>query len=116
MSSVPVAYKFGCFCVYPTQKELLREGKRVRLAPKVYDTLLLLLQSQGRLVEKNEFLDRLWPDSHVEEVGLAHAISQLRKALRTGTDGSSFIETVPKRGYRSEERRVGKECRSRWSP
>ena len=100
MSSVPVAYKFGCFCVYPAEKQLLREGKRVPLAPKVYDTLLLLLESPGRLVEKNEFLNRLWPDSHVEEVALAHAISQLRKALRDGMDGSSFIETVPKRGYR----------------
>ena len=100
MSSLPVAYKFGCFCLRPAEKQLLREGMSVPLAPKVYDTLLLLLQSQGRLVEKNEFLNRLWPDSFVQEVGLAHAISQLRKALRDGTDGSSFIETVPKRGYR----------------
>ena len=51
-------------------------------------------------MEKNEFLSRLWPGSSVEEVGLAHAISQLRKALRDGTDKTSFIETVPKRGYR----------------
>jgi DNA-binding winged helix-turn-helix (wHTH) protein len=100
MSSGPIAYKFGCFCVYPSEKQLLRDGKRVPLAPKVYDTLLLLLESQGRLVEKSEFLNRLWPDSHVEEVALAHAISQLRKALRDGMDGSIFIETVPKRGYR----------------
>src|SRR6476660_5184087 len=100
MFSVPVEYKFACFCVYPTEKQLLRDGKPVPLAPKVYDTLLLLLEAQGRLVEKNEFLNRLWPDSHVEEVALAHAISQLRKALRDGMDGSSFIETVPKRGYR----------------
>lgn len=100
MSSVPVAYKFGCFCLLPAEKQLLREGKPVPLAPKSYDTLLLLLESHGHLVEKNELLNRLWPDSVVEEVGLAHAISQLRKALRDGTDGSSFIETVPKRGYR----------------
>jgi DNA-binding winged helix-turn-helix (wHTH) protein len=100
MSSVPVAYKFGCFCLLPAEKQLLREGKPVPLAPKVYDTLLLLLESQGHLVEKNELLNRLWPDSVVEEVGLAHAISQLRKALRDGTDGSSLIETVLKRGYR----------------
>jgi TolB-like protein/Tfp pilus assembly protein PilF len=72
----------------------------VALPPKVYDTLWLLLESQGRLVEKDEFLNRLWPDSHVEEVGLAHAISQLRKALGAGMDKTTFIETVPKRGYR----------------
>jgi len=100
MASLPVSYKFGCFCLRPSEKQLLREGKPVPLEPKVYDTLSLLLESQGRLVEKNEFLSRLWPGSFVEEVGLAHAISQLRKALRDGTDGISFIETVPKRGYR----------------
>src|ERR1039458_4388539 len=100
MSSVPVAYKFSCFGLRPSEKQLLRDGKPVPLAPKVYDTLFLLLESQGRLVEKNEFLNRLWPGSFVEEVSLAHAISQLRKALREGTDGTSFIETVPKRGYR----------------
>ena len=100
MSSIPVAYKFGCFCLHPSEKQLLREGKPVPLAPKVYDTLLLLLESQGRLLEKSELLNRLWPGSFVEEVSLAHAISQLRKALREGTDGASFIETVPKRGYR----------------
>src|ERR1039457_5224117 len=100
MSSVPVAYKFGCFCLHPSEKQLLRDAKSVPLAPKVYDTLLLLLESQGRLLEKSELLNRLWPGSFVEEVGLAHAISQLRKALRDGTDGTSFIETVPKRGYR----------------
>lgn len=100
MSSVPIAYKFGRFSVYPSEKQLMRDGSRVALAPKVYDTLLLLLESPGRLVDKNEFLNRLWPDSHVEEVALAHAISQLRRALRDGTDGLTFIETVPKRGYR----------------
>jgi TolB-like protein/Flp pilus assembly protein TadD len=60
----------------------------------------LLLESPARLVEKDEFLKRLWPDSFVEEVALAHCISHLRKALRDTADGSSFIETVPKRGYR----------------
>ncbi len=100
MSSVPVAYNFGCFCLRPSEKQLLREGQPVPLEPKVYDTLLLLLESHGRLVEKNEFLSRLWPASFVEEVSLAHAISQLRKALRHGPDAASYIETIPKRGYR----------------
>ena len=103
MSSVPMAYNFGRFCLQPAEKQLLRDGKRVALPPKVYDTLRLLLESQGRLVEKDEFLSRLWPDSHVEEVALAHAISQLRKVLGTGRDRTDFIETVPKRGYRFRE-------------
>jgi len=101
MSSRPqVAYKFGGFLLKPADKQLLRDGKPVPLPPKVFDTLLLLLESQGSLVEKDEFLKRLWPDSFVEEVGLAHCISHLRKALQDGTHKSRFIETVPKRGYR----------------
>jgi TolB-like protein/tetratricopeptide (TPR) repeat protein len=100
MPGVPITYKFGCFCLLPGEKQLLREGKPVPLAPKVYDALLLLLESQGRLVEKSEFLNRLWPDSFVGEVALPHTISQLRKSLRDGTDASNLIETVPKRGYR----------------
>ncbi len=101
MSSQPqVAYRFGGFLLNPADKQLLRNGKPVTLPPKVFDTLLLLLESQARLVEKDEFLKRLWPDSFVEEVALAHCISHLRKVLREGSDNSRFIETVPKRGYR----------------
>lgn len=95
-----VTYKFGAFLLNPADKRLLRDGKAVPLPPKVFDTLLLLVESQARLVEKDEFLRRLWPDSFVEEVALAHCISHLRKALRNGTEECRFIETVPKRGYR----------------
>jgi TolB-like protein/Flp pilus assembly protein TadD len=99
-SSLPPSYEFGDFVLRPAEKRLLRAGEPVPLAPKVFDTLLLLVESPGSLVEKEVFLKRLWPDSFVEEVALAHGISQLRKALRDGVDGRKFIETVPKRGYR----------------
>ena len=99
MSSRPqVAYKFGDFLLNPADKQLLRDGKPVALPPKVFDALLLLVESQAHLVEKDDFLKRVWPDSFVEEVALAHCISHLRKALRDGTHGCTFIETVPKRG------------------
>jgi DNA-binding winged helix-turn-helix (wHTH) protein len=99
-SRTEVLYRFGDCLVSPTEKRLLRGGKSVPLQPRVFDTLLLLLESQGRLIEKDEFLSRLWPDSSVEEVALAHCISHLRKALPHGTGDERFIETVPKRGYR----------------
>lgn len=97
-----VAYEFGDFRLLPADKRLLQAGKPVPLKPKVFETLLILVQSQGHLVEKGEFLRRLWPDSFVEEAALAQNISQLRKALGNGTEASenSLIETVPKRGYR----------------
>jgi TolB-like protein len=98
--SAPVVYAFGLFRLIPVEKRLLFEGKPLALAPKVFDTLVLLVENSGRLLEKDELIKRLWPDSFVEDVALAHAISQLRKELRIGADESGFIETVPKRGYR----------------
>ena len=95
-----MAYEFGGFRLVPADRQLVRGGKSVALTPKVFDTLVLLVESGGRLVEKDEFLARIWPDTVVEEVGLAHNISQLRRALRNGTHDSTFIETVPTRGYR----------------
>ena len=96
----PFAYKFGGFSLLPADKQLLHNDRPVPFPPKAFDTLLLLVENQGRLLEKDVFLKRVWPDSFVEEVALAHSISQVRKALRTGTVESEFIETVPKRGYR----------------
>ena len=59
LSRTDVLYRFGDCLVNPTEKQLLRGGKPVPLQPKVFDTLLLLLESQGRLIEKDEFLSRL---------------------------------------------------------
>ena len=101
MSKAPrQAYIFGPFSLLPDDKQLLRDGKAVALAPKAFDLLLLLVQNQGHLVEKDTVLSQLWPDSIVEEVAVAHSVSQIRKALRNGTSDVVYIETVPKRGYR----------------
>jgi TolB-like protein/Flp pilus assembly protein TadD len=72
----------------------------VPLAPKVFDTLVLLVKNQGRLIEKETLLKALWPRSVVEEVALAHSVSQLRKALGDPAEDPKFIQTAPKRGYR----------------
>src|SRR5688572_2366718 len=78
---------------------LWREGKVVPLSPKLFDTLLVLVQSSGHLVDKEELLRRVWPDSFVEEGNLTKNVFLLRKILENGAD-VSYIETVPKRGYR----------------
>jgi DNA-binding winged helix-turn-helix (wHTH) protein/tetratricopeptide (TPR) repeat protein len=94
------AYHFGHFLLVPSDKQLLREGMPVALSPKVFDALLLLVEGCGHLVEKQEFINRLWPESFVQEDSLAQTISLLRKRLRSGDEESELIETVPKRGYR----------------
>ena len=93
-------YEFGDFRADPAEQLLLRQGHPVALPPKVFDTLLILLNSDGRLIDKNDFMSQLWPEVFVEEVALAQNISQLRKALRDGNNGTPMIQTVPKRGYR----------------
>jgi DNA-binding winged helix-turn-helix (wHTH) protein/TolB-like protein len=90
--------EFGPFRYDPAQRVLFRGADLVPLPPKALDTLHVLLENRGRIVDKAELLRRVWPDTTVEEIGLARNISILRKAL--GDDFDSYIETIPKRGYR----------------
>jgi len=93
-------YRFGPFSLDAAERRLLRDGDPVSLAPKVFDTLLVLIEDSGRLVAKNALMSRLWPDTFVEEATLARNISDLRKALGESAGEASYIETVPKAGYR----------------
>lgn len=78
----------------------MRDGAEVRLPPKAFDLLVALAGSRGHLLEKDDLLKQVWPDSFVEESSLAQHVSLLRKALQDGEDGTIYIETVPKSGYR----------------
>jgi DNA-binding winged helix-turn-helix (wHTH) protein/TolB-like protein len=100
--SLPVQhlYEFGPFVLDAGERVLRREGQPVALAPKALDTLLVLIEKNGRIVEKDELMNRVWPDSFVEEGNLAFNISVLRKTLAESGADVQFIETVPKRGYR----------------
>lgn len=92
--------EFGPFRIDRAAGRLLRDGHPVPLTPKAFDVLLALVESHGRLVEKDELMNRVWADSFVEEGNLKVTISMLRKALEEGTNGHRYIETVPRRGYR----------------
>jgi TolB-like protein/DNA-binding winged helix-turn-helix (wHTH) protein/Flp pilus assembly protein TadD len=92
-------YEFDEFRLDSVNKALLRNGLSISLTPKVFDTLQLLVENAGQLVEKDQFLRQLWPETFVEESALAENISRLRRALGD-VDGKRFIVTVPKRGYR----------------
>jgi TolB-like protein/Tfp pilus assembly protein PilF len=72
----------------------------VPLTPKAFDTLVLLVENSGHLLEKAELMRRLWPDTFVEEFTLTRNIADVRKALGDGAEGRRYILTVPKRGYR----------------
>lgn len=92
-------YEFGPFRLDVSERRLLCHEEAVPVAPKLFETLLVLLEHAGHVLTKDELMRALWPDSFVEESSLMQNISLLRKAL--GAAGSEqFIETVPKHGYR----------------
>jgi len=91
-------YEFGPFRLDPTERLLLLEGEPLHLPPKAFDILLALVENGGRVVEKQYLLDKVWPDTFVEEGNLKVAVFTLRKTLEAG--GGNYIETAPRRGYR----------------
>lgn len=93
-------FEFGPFRFDSEQRLLFRGEERVPLVPKVADTLLVLLQNRGKVVEKSELMRLVWPGTTVEDVGLARNISLLRKTLGDDSDENPYIETIPRRGYR----------------
>ena len=93
-------YQFGMFAVDTDQRVLLREGKPQPLAPKIFETLLILVENNGRIVAKDELMNRLWPDSFVEEANLTFNIQQIRKCLGDNARKPLYVETIARRGYR----------------
>lgn len=93
-------YQFGPFRLDANDRVLLRGDRTVHLTDKVFNILLLLVERSGHLVTKEELVERVWPDSIVEESNLTVSISALRKALGERQEGGRYIETIPKRGYR----------------
>jgi eukaryotic-like serine/threonine-protein kinase len=95
----PASYSFGPFRLEVAERRLLRDGAPKSLQPRVFDTLVLLVQNAGHLLTKEELISALWPDTVVEESNLTKNIWTIRKVLGDA-DGSDYIETVPRVGYR----------------
>jgi DNA-binding winged helix-turn-helix (wHTH) protein len=93
-------YVFGVFRIDVTERILFSEQRAVPLTPKAFETLLVLVENSGHVLSKEELIEKVWPDSFVEENNLAQNISAIRKALGEAQSGQKFIETVPRRGYR----------------
>jgi len=93
-------YEFGPFRLIPEERQLLRDNQPVPLTPKCFDLLVVLVENTGHLIEKDQLLKRIWPDSFVEEANLSVNMSALRRALGEGPNKHQYVETVPRRGYR----------------
>ena len=75
------------------------DGKPLAIT-KVFDTLLVLVENRGEIVEKEELMKRLWPDTFGEEANLTFSVQRLRKSLGDNARKPHYIGTVPRRGYR----------------
>jgi DNA-binding winged helix-turn-helix (wHTH) protein/TolB-like protein/Flp pilus assembly protein TadD len=92
-------HDFGPFRVDASRRLLLRDGDPVALTPKAFDILMVLLRNADRIVEKDELMKLVWPNTVVEENNLTRNVSSLRKALEEGPTDRRFIVTIPGRGY-----------------
>src|SRR5712692_12016067 len=93
-------YEFGPFSIDAASRVLSRDREPVSLTPKVFDTLLVLVENSGRVVTREEILEVVWPDSFVEESNITQNISVLRQVLAPHFEDNGPIQTIPKRGYR----------------
>lgn len=90
-------FEFGPYRLEVAERRLSRHGEVIRMRGKVFDTLTVLVSNSGRLVRKDELLEKVWPETAVEDNNLDAAISQLRKIFGPHR---AYIETVPRQGYR----------------
>jgi len=93
-------YQFGEFLVDAAKRTLTnRANQQISLTPKAFDTLLYLLRHRGSVLDKEELMTAIWPDTVVEENNLNQNISTLRRALGEGRGEHNYIATIPGRGY-----------------
>ena len=93
-------YEFGDFRLDTRERAIESAGRPLSIAPKALDLLIVLVENCGRIVDKQELMKKVWPDTFVEDNNLAFNISVLRKLFGESGASPRFIETIPKRGYR----------------
>ena len=92
-------YEFGPYRLDAVKRVLLRDGQAVPVTSKAFDTLLVLVEHSGQVLQKDDLMKALWPDTIVEENNLTQQISMLRKALGERAHEHRYVVTVPGRGY-----------------
>ncbi len=86
--------------VEPTLDRITHDGREVRLRPRAMDVLTVLAVSAGKLVSKRDLIDEVWRTEFVSDHALTQVIAELRAALGDDAGSPSFIENIPRRGYR----------------
>jgi DNA-binding winged helix-turn-helix (wHTH) protein len=95
----PLTLCFGDFVMDSKARRLARGDKDVRLSPKAFDLLCLLLARRPDVLSKDELLSAIWPDAHVIEANLNVVVAEIRRALGDDRHAPRFIRTVHAVGY-----------------
>jgi DNA-binding winged helix-turn-helix (wHTH) protein len=93
-----MAFVIGAYRLDDTQRVVYRDATIVPLTPKLVDTLAVLAEAEGAIVSREALIDRIWKDTAVTDSSLTQNVWLLRRALEQ--DGTPYIETIPRRGYR----------------
>jgi DNA-binding winged helix-turn-helix (wHTH) protein len=94
-----VRYRFDRFVISPARRVLLADGQPVRLIPRYFDLLVLLVDERHRAVTRDEIFDRVWADVVVSDGALSQAVRTIRRTLGDGPQTPQFIRTVSRHGY-----------------
>jgi len=92
-------YRFGPFTLDARKRRLWRDGQPVAMTPKAVETLLVLVRHAGRVVDKDDLLRSVWPDTFVSDETLSQNIATIRRALGDSAEDPDYIATWPRRGY-----------------
>jgi len=95
-----IIYEFGDFRLIPDDDLLLRGDEAIPLTPKVFSTLVMLIERHGHLVRKEDLIEKIWAGSFVDEAAVSRCVWTIRNALGEDSKSNSVIQTVPKRGYK----------------
>lgn len=90
---------FGDLILDVDTRQLLRENQEVRVSPKAFELLKILIDERPRAVAKNALMERLWPDTYVAETNLASLVAEIRDATGDRADEPRFLRTVHRFGY-----------------
>jgi DNA-binding winged helix-turn-helix (wHTH) protein/TolB-like protein/Flp pilus assembly protein TadD len=94
------AHRFADVVVEPDRYCVVKAGVSKKLTPRAFEVLSYLIENRERVVDKQELFEQIWKDSLVSDNALTRAIKEIRQVIGDNADAPSFIETVPKRGYR----------------
>ena len=96
----PEHYQFGPFALDSARRVLSKHEQPVPLTPKAFDVLLALVEHRGEVLDKDQLMQRVWPDQAIEEGNLTVNVSALRKALGERVGEHRYVVTIPGRGYK----------------